>query len=341
MKTKIVATIGPSCASYEKIEKLVEAGLDIARFNFSHVTYDEFKERVGHVRRAAKKLKKEVLILQDLQGPRIRVGILPPEGRELKEGDTVIFSTKKEKDDNIIYIDNPYLHVDLKVGEPIYLANGDIELRSTKIQGQKIWAKVERPGILHSRKAVNVPHTKLTTSGLVAKDIKDAKFGLANKVDYIAISFVQTAADVLKLRKIVKDKAKIMSKIETALALQNIDPIIQASDAIMVARGDLGIEIPGEKVPSVQKNLVRHAAWHGKGSVVATQMLISMVTHPRPTRAEVSDVANAVWDGADGVMLSDETASGKHPITSLKTLVKIVKEAETYRNKENYLVPKP
>lgn len=338
MKTKIIATIGPSSDSYEIIEKLVEQGLNIARFNFSHCTFDEFRDRSAKVKKAAAKLKKEVFILQDLQGPRIRVGEIPGGSRKLKDGDSVIFSTKLKNDPEIIFIDEPYLHADIKADELIYLANGDMELVVKKVQGNKIHTEVIRGGILYSRKGVNLPHTKLTTSGLTAKDVKDVKFGLQEGVDYVAISFVQTAEDVLKLKKIVKDKAKVVAKIETAMALKNIDSIIQVSDAIMVARGDLGIEVAEEKLPFIQKNIIRQAAWHGKASITATQMLLSMKESPRPTRAEVSDIANAVLDGTDGVMLSDETASGKYPVQALETLVKVARQAERYYfNKPNLL----
>lgn len=330
MRTKIIATLGPSSESKEMIHKLLKEGMDIARFNFSHCSYEEFKARKAKLREAGKELKKEALLLQDLQGPRIRVGEIPGGSMELREGETLVFSTKIKRDARFIFIDDPNLHLDLRVGEPIYLANGEMMLKTKKIAGDKIYAEVERGGTLISRKGVNVPNTKLTTSGLTAKDIKDVKFALKEGVDYIAISFVQTAGDVEKLRKLVKNKAKIIAKIETALALENIDEIIQASDAIMVARGDLGIEVAEEKLPFIQKNLLRQAAWHGKGSIVATQMLLSMINSPRPTRAEVSDIANAVLDGADAVMLSDETASGKHPGKALETLARVVRQAEKY-----------
>lgn len=330
MKTKIIATLGPSSDAYEVIDHLVRDGLDIVRFNFSHCTYEEFQTRKAKIQKAARAHKKEVAILMDLQGPKIRVGVLPSEGRKLTEGDSVVFSTKIKNDANVIFIDDPYLHVDIKKGESIFLADGAMELTVTKIQADRITAKVKRGGMLYSRKGVNVPHTKLTTSGLTAKDIRDVKFGLKEGIDYVAISFVQTAEDVLRLRSIVKNKAKIIAKIETALALKNIDAIIQASDAIMVARGDLGIEVAEEKLPFIQKNIIRQAAWHGKASITATQMLLSMTGNARPTRAEVSDVANAVLDGSDGVMLSDETASGKHPVRALETLVRIVRQAEAY-----------
>lgn len=328
MRTKIVATIGPTSGSKTVIRRLAAAGMDIARLNFSHGTLETFAEWIAEIRSAARHEKRRIEILQDLQGPRIRVGELPPEGRKLEEGETVTFTTKRG--DEGIFIDHDRLHLDIHRGEPLFLANGDMELLVERVAGSRIIARVIRAGTLHSRKAVNVPHTKLSNSGLTAKDIRDVKFGLAHNVDAVAISFVQTAEDVRKLRKIVKSKAKIIAKIETSLALENIDAIIRESDAIMIARGDLGIEIPIETVPSVQKNLIRHAQWYGKGTITATQMLLSMVDHERPTRAEVSDVANAVWDGTDAVMLSDETASGKYPVESLRMMSRIVREAESF-----------
>ncbi len=337
MKTKIVATIGPSSEAPEMLPKMVAAGVDIARMNFSHCTFEEYRARRNGILAAAKKQKRQVAILQDLQGPRIRIGReVPEEGRLLKEKEVLTFSTEPTKEKGVITIDHPYLHNEIKAGETMYLMNGQRELIVQKVKGTKIYAEVIRGGLLFPRKAVNVPNTKLSISGLTAKDKKDLKFGLSEGVDYVAVSFVQSADDMRAARKLVGTKAKLIAKIETAFALRDIDAIIQESDAIMVARGDLGIEVPEEKVPFIQKNIVRQAAWHGKGSIVATQMLLSMVENAHPTRAEVSDVANAVWDGADAVMLSEESANGKHPITAVKTLARIAKEAEKFANQENY-----
>jgi len=328
MRTKIVATLGPKSESESMIRQFVAAGMDIARMNFSHCTYPEYRTRTKYVHAAAKRLRRKVAILQDLRGPRIRVGKLPESGRVLKEGETVKFSTNGASTKTHIHIDDPYIHLDIKKGDPLFLTNGAMELVVTKVQGETIEARVIRGGTLYSNKAVNVPNTKLTTSGLTDKDIEDVTFALNEGVDYVALSFVQSAEDVNRLRAIVGKKAKIVSKIESGIALKNIDGIIAASDVIMVARGDLGIEVPVEKVPFIQKNLIRHAIWHNKGVITATQMLASMVDHEHPTRAEVSDVANAVWDGSDAVMLSDETASGAYPLQALEAMVRIVREAE-------------
>ena len=252
-------------------------------------------------------------MMQDLRGPRIRVGQLPEAGIRIHQGDIITFSTNGPEK-NIVHIDDPYLHLNIKKGDPMYLANALMELEVVKVFGNKFTAKVIRGGHLFSRKAVNVPETKLTTTGLTDKDIKDVEFALEEGVDYIGFSFVQSAKDVEKLRGIVGKDAKILAKIEMAIALKHIDEIIQAADGIIVARGDLGVEIAPEKVPFVQKNLIRHAAWHGKPAVVATQMLTTMINHPHPTRSEVSDIANAVWDGADAEWLSDETAGRKNPL---------------------------
>ena len=337
MRTKIIATIGPVSDSAEMIQRFVDEGMDIARVNFSHCTEENFIKYKKRLAAAGRKAGRKIPIMQDLQGPRIRVGILPAEGHRLIEGETVTFSTKKSDtevgigkgDSRMIFVDSPKLHTDMRVGELIYLANGDMELVVTRIVGNRITARVARGGTLYSRKGVNLPNTKLSNSGLTTKDIRDVAFGLTHGVKVFAISFVQMASDVEALRKIVGPKATIVAKIETALGVKHIDDIIHVSDAIMIARGDLGIEIAAEKIPFIQKNLIRHAGWYGKGSITATQMLTSMIDHQRPTRAEVSDIANAVWDGTDAVMLSDETASGAYPLESLKTMVRVVAQAES------------
>jgi len=337
MRTKIIATIGPKSESKDVLHKMVATGLDIARMNFSHCTREEFVGRKRIIQEVSGELGRRVLILQDLKGPRIRVGELPENGVELKNQEVVVFSTDPE-DGEAITITDDHLHSDVRPGEQMFLSSGEIELAIKDVSGRRFRAEVLRGGILYSRKGVNLPDTKLTTSGLTKKDIEDVMFGIENGVDMVAISFVQSAEDVFKLRGITGDKIKIVSKIETAVALKNIDLIIQASDAIMIARGDLGVEMPVEQIPFIQKNLIRHTAWHARASITATQMLTSMISRPHPTRAEVSDIANAVWDGTDAVMLSDETASGQYPTEALETMVKIVAQAEEFHfGRPNYL----
>ncbi len=339
MRTKVIATIGPKSESKDMIRSFVAEGMDIARMNFSHCTYEEYQARKSLISEAAMSLKKTVSIQQDLKGPRLRVGTMPEEGRELRDDEMVTFTTDKPgMKAGEIYIDDPYIHADIKEGDPLYLSSGEMELVVTGVSGKRFKARVLRGGLLYSNKGVNVPSTKLTTSGLTDKDIEDVKFAVAEGVDYVAISFVQSVDDIERLRGLVGKDVRIIAKIEMALAVKNIDEIIRASDAIMVARGDLGTEISLEKVPFVQKNLIRQAAWHGKGSITATQMLSSMMHHLHPTRAEVSDIANAVWDGTDAVMLSDETAAGQYPLEALKTLVRVTKEAEvSYLDRPNLL----
>lgn len=344
LKTRIIATIGPKSDSKEIVRALVEAGMDIARMNFSHCTPDEYRKRQRDLKDAAKATKRTVKIMLDLQGPRIRVGKLPVEGVVIAEGKTYTFTTKAGiYTGGAIQITDPYLHADVKPGDPMFLTSGEMELIITKVRGHEFQAKAVRGGTLFSNKGVNVPKTKLTTSGLTKKDVKDVAFGLKAGVDFIALSFVQSAKDVERLRKLIgpKSKIQIISKIERPIALTNIDEIIQASDGIMVARGDLGVELPMEELPIVQKHLIRHTHWHGKPVIVATQMMMSMVNHPTPTRAEVSDIANAIFEGADGVMLSDETAAGSYPVKAVATMHRIAARAERYMSRENFFDNSP
>ena len=327
MKTKIIATIGPKSESPEVLPKIIEAGMDIARMNFSHCSHEEYKNRKAIIAKASADLGREVAILADLQGPRIRVGKLPEEGRELVKGEKVSFNIKGEKEGEI-FVDEPSLLDCVEVGHPIFLSSGEMELVVTQKNGEGFDAEVVRGGVLFSRKGVNVPETHLKISGLTEKDLSDLDFVLSEGVDYVAISFVQSGADVKRVKEIINGRAKVISKIETAQGLKNIDDIIRESDSIMVARGDLGVEIPMERLPFVQKNLIRHAHWYNKGAIVATQMLLSMVDNKKPTRAEVSDVANAILDGADAVMLSDESAGGQYPLESVEMITKIASQTE-------------
>lgn len=328
-RTKIICTLGPASSSPKILEAMVVAGMDIARFNFSHATEKQFLQLTTILKEIREKHDKKVEILVDLQGPRIRVGKLSEKGIQLITNQIVTFTTNPQNKEDI-FIDDPYLHESIEVDHPIYLVNGDIELTVTGKNNNQIIAKVVRGGILYSRKAVNVPKTNLTTSGLTEKDINDSSFAAKNNADYIALSFVKDASDLQKLRKHVQDASvKIIAKIERWHALQAIDEIIAASDAIMVARGDLGIEVPLEELPLIQKDIIKRCLIKQKPSIVATQLLMSMVNHHRPTRAEVTDVANAVLEGAWGLMLCDETSFGNYPVEAVEYLAKIIDRIET------------
>lgn len=329
--TKTICTIGPSSEKEEILEQFVTTGMSIARFNFSHAKQHQFIKQKQLILQYAKAHNRQVKILMDLQGPRMRVGEMPDNGLELKEGNTQVFSTDLGNT-NAIYINDRYLHEAIEVGHPIFLANGDMELLVQKVEGNTITTTVVRGGILHSRKGVNVPETNVKTPSLTEKDLTDIAFGLEQGIDYVALSFVKNADDIHMLRSQLGDKnIKIVAKIELKIALDHIDDIIKASDVIMIARGDLGIELPLETIPLIQKDLVKRCRAFGKPAIVATQMLMSMVNHHRPTRAEVSDVANAVLDGAWACMLSDETAFGNYPVESLQYLVKTIKSVENHQ----------
>jgi pyruvate kinase len=337
MHTRIIATVGPQSFSYPVLSKLVASGVDIIRLNFSHAKIEQLNDLKNNLQRIKEETGRQTKIMQDLQGPRIRIGRLDQE-IELVDGETYVFTGGQASLANQeIPIDDDDLYQDLKVGDPFFLANGELELKITAIKEQKIYAQVERGGLLMSHKGINLPSTNLTKGGLTKKDIADVEAAFEYGVDYIALSFVQSAADLRKLRKIIGDRPiGLIAKIERALALEVIDEIIKESDGIMVARGDLGIELPMEDLPIIQKNLVRHAHWHGKPAIIATQMMTSMMEHPRPTRAEVSDIANAVLDGADALMLSDETAVGLYPNQAVATMKKIICRTEGYLNNRNY-----
>jgi len=339
MNPKIVANVGKRSGDYQLLKQMALAGMETARLNFAHATPDQLVELKANLKKIKKETGIEVKVFQDLCGPRIRVGVLP-EDIEMKEGEKYAFSFDKcdAGDKTCIPIDSKDLINDLKVGHSFFLVNGAIELTITKIEKGKIYATVERGGHLSSKKGINLPMTNLSGGGLTEKDIEDAKWGAKQGVDYMGLSFVQSEEDIIKLRKIIGPDIKIIAKIERATAMGSIDKIIKESDGIMIARGDLGIEMPLEQLPILQKELIRHAHWHKKSAMVATQMMLSMVEKSHPTYAEVTDVANAVFDGADTLMLSDETAVGKYPVECITTMKKIINEADNYFNKTNYWV---
>jgi pyruvate kinase len=337
MDPKIIATVGPSSDNYDILKKMVEGGVDIVRINFSHGTFEQWKRVKGYLKQIEAETGKKTKMMLDLQGPRIRIGILPHE-IEIKKDETYsFFYGKADVQKNEIPIDHSELHKDMKKGDNFFLANGMIELETIEVKGKKIFAKAIRGGLLLSRKGINIPETNLSGNVITEKDIKDAEFASKNDAEYVCLSFVQEAKDIRQLRKILNNKdVKIIAKIERATALKDIDEITKASDGLMVARGDLGIEVPMEELPIIQKELIRRAHWYKKPAIVATEMLASMIDKPRPTRAEVCDISNAIFSGADAVMLSDETASGAYPVEAVNMMDRIVKRTDEYYNGTNF-----
>lgn len=339
-RTKIVCTIGPSCESADILARMVKAGMNVARLNFSHGTYDNHKILINNIRAVSEKTGEPVAIMQDLQGPKIRVGLLPDGGVTLKEGEMITFNTALvDCAGGVMPIDYQDLHQYLKKGERLLLDDGRIETKVVRVVGTEISVEVVVGGVLTSHKGINVPDSKLTVRALTDKDKQDVRFGVENDVDLIALSFVTKPEDILDLRYLVKEYEKelrkkplqpirIIAKIERNEAVRNIKLILEAADGIMIARGDLGIETPAQEVPLVQKRLIDLALDAAKPVIVATQMLDSMQKNPRPTRAEVSDVANAVIDHTDAVMLSNETATGKYPVETVETMADIILETE-------------
>jgi len=322
-KTKIVATLGPSCEN--KIEEMIKAEVDVFRLNFSHANHKIHKESIRKIREIAKKLNSKTAILQDISGPKIRIGKI--EGLlELKRGDKIKLVKKNPREKYDLTLSYPEIIDDLKIGEYIFFADGSIRTKVIQKTPNYVVLEVKNEGVLSSRKGVNFPHSNLSISSITEKDEKDLIFGAKNSVDIVAISFVNSKNDILKAKKILNEHNAnpwIIAKIETKKAVENLDEILEVSDGVMVARGDLGIEVGLERVPVIQKKIIRRANKLKKPVITATQMLLSMVNSPFPTRAEVSDVANAVMDGSDAVMLSDETTVGKYPIQAVEMLKKV------------------
>ncbi|MEN7548654.1 pyruvate kinase [Rapidithrix thailandica] len=331
-KTKIVATVGPSSNTKQKLLELMVAGVDVFRLNFSHGTHEDHKKVIEHIKELRKTFNKNVSILQDLQGPKIRIGQIEEGQIELVEGEELVITTEDiigKK--GIVSTTYTTLVKDVKAGDTILLDDGKIELKVFKVEGPQIHTHVVIGGILKPRKGMNLPDTDISEPSLTKKDKKDLEFGLEHGVDWIAISFVRSPADIIELKNIInehKNRAKVVAKIERPEALRHIDEIVEVSDALMVARGDLGIEIQMEDVPMYQKQIVSKCNEASKPVIIATQMMESMIENPRPTRAEANDVANAVIDGADAVMLSAETASGKYPLQTIQHMSAIVRSVE-------------
>jgi pyruvate kinase len=331
-KTKIVCTIGPASDSIDTLKKLLLAGMNVARLNFSHGTHEEHERRIAAIRRAAAAVGKNVAIMLDTKGPEIRLGYFKEEPVLLEEGALVTLTTEEIKGDReIIPVNYPDLPRDVREGDNIMVADGLIALKVLSTSDKEIKCLVVNGGYLSSQKGVNVPGAADNLPAVTAKDIQDIRFGVEQKLDYIAASFVRKSADVLSIREIIEKAGgnlDIIAKIESRKAVDNLDDIIKVSDGIMVARGDLGVEIPVEEVPLVQKVIIEKCNLVGKPVVTATQMLDSMINNPRPTRAEASDVANAIFDGTDALMLSGETAAGKHPLEAVETMARIAERAE-------------
>ena len=334
-KTKIIATIGPASSDKEVLRQMFLEGLNVCRLNFSHGAYEDHLKAINIIRELNEEMNLHTAILVDLQGPKIRVDEMENNGVELVKDATIIISTDKrvgtKEHISLNYKDLPK---DIKPGEKILLDDGKLAIEIISTNGvDSMQGKVIHGGILSSKKGVNLPNTKISLPSLTKKDREDLEFALDHNVDWVGLSFVRNARDIIELKHIIAQrdvKAKVIAKIEKPEAIQDIDEIIAESDGLMVARGDLGVEIPYQNVPLIQKMLIKKCMEQAKPIIVATQMMESMINNASPTRAEVNDVANAVMDGADAVMLSGETSVGKYPIETIRTMSNIVKEMETF-----------
>ncbi|AIQ40478.1 pyruvate kinase [Paenibacillus sp. FSL R7-0297] len=336
-KSKIVCTIGPASESLENIKKLILAGMNVARLNFSHGDFEEHGARINTIRQASKELGKTVAILLDTKGPEIRTGKLEVEPIELVQDEYLTLTTEEILgDQNRISITYNNLPNDVQVGSTILIDDGLIGLTVVDIQGTEIKTRIVNGGTIKSKKGVNVPGVSISLPGITEKDTNDIVFGIGQDIDFIAASFVRKASDVQEIRALLEkhdaSHIQIISKIENQEGVDNLDEILAASDGLMVARGDLGVEIPAEDVPLAQKLMIQKCNIAGKPVITATQMLDSMQRNPRPTRAEASDVANAIFDGTDAIMLSGETAAGKYPVESVLTMSRIAEKAESALN---------
>ncbi len=332
-RTKIIATIGPATASYEKLKEIIKEGVDICRLNFSHGAHSDHEKAIENIRKINEELNSNIGILLDLQGPKLRIGEVENNEIFLKDGSELTITTQEcigtaQK----LYIKYEMLTKDIKKGHRILLDDGKVELKVLDIINRKeVKAKVVHGGVLSSKKGFNLPQTNLSIPSITKKDVADIEFGLKHNVEWIGLSFVRKAEEIHELKNIIarhEKRTKIVAKIEKPEAVKNIDKIINITDAIMVARGDLGVEVPLEEVPLIQKGIVRKCIKASKPVIIATQMMESMIHNPTPTRAEANDVANAVLDGADAVMLSAETSVGAFPAEAIKTMERIIRHIE-------------
>ena len=331
-KTKIIATVGPSTDNLEILTKMIDHGMDVARFNFSHGSHADHATRIAGVREAAQKTGRPIALMADTKGPEMRLGMFAKDKVELKAGQTFVLTTKVvEGTEEKATVNYAGLPADVQPGMRILLSDGLIGLKIDRVEENQIITTVQNSGVISSRKRVAAPDAALQLPFLSETDIEDLLFAVQQKMDFVAASFVQRAADVLAIRKVIEEAGSdmgIIAKIENAEGVRNIDEIIKVVDGVMVARGDLGVEIPTEEVPIVQKDIIQRCNLAGKPVITATQMLESMITNPRPTRAEARDVANAIFDGTDVIMLSGETASGAYPVEAVETMAIIAERTE-------------
>ncbi|MBK6489359.1 MAG: pyruvate kinase [Gemmatimonadetes bacterium] len=330
-RTKVVCTLGPSTATAESIGALMDAGLNVARINFSHGTHEQHARTVALVRAAARERGRPVAILGDLQGPRIRMGDLP-ETVTVEAGQDVVLCYEEEAGEGDLPVTYDHIADDVKVGDRILVDDGLIELMVLDVHKPRITARVVYGGPIKRHKGLNLPGVAVSAPSITEKDEADIAFAVEQSLDYVALSFVRKADDIAQLRTMISKGMLIVAKIEKDTALTNIESIVRASDAVMVARGDLGVELPFEEVPLVQKRIIKLANHLGRPVITATQMLESMINNPRPTRAEASDVANAILDGTDAVMLSAETASGSYPKLAVQAMQRIISEIEQHKS---------
>ena len=333
-RTKIVATLGPATSTYEQIKGIISAGVNVCRLNFSHGKHEVVKELIAIIRRIDEELGTNTSLLGDLQGPKIRVGEMENNGVLLVDGEEIIMtSTKCIGTAAKVYISYQEMPKDVKPGELVLMDDGKLMLEVVETNFQdEVKLKIIHGGILSSNKGVNLPNTKISQPCLTEKDLKDLDFALSEGIDWIGLSFVRSARDIIELKHIISSQnkhAKVVAKIEKPEAVAELDDIIKVADAVMVARGDLGVEIPMQNVPLIQKEIVKKCLEYAKPVIIATQMMESMIENISPTRAEVTDVANAVMDGADAVMLSGETSVGKHPVEVIKAMGKIIDKIES------------
>ena len=328
-RTKIVCTLGPASATKETIRQLMEAGLNVARINFSHGTHEQHARTIAMIREVADAMQRPVAILGDLQGPRIRIGDLPAP-ITLADGSDVHMAPEGQERDGDLPVTYEALAQDVHVGDRILINDGLLELVVLDVEAPRVTARVLHGGLLTSHKGINLPGVHVSAPSITDKDREDVAFAVAQNLEYLALSFVRRAEDINELRTLIPKEMLVVAKIEKDSALENIESIIRATDVVMVARGDLGVELPFEEVPFAQKRIISLCNRLGRPVITATQMLESMITHPRPTRAEASDVANAIIDGTDAVMLSAETAAGQYPRLAVEAMSRIIHEIERH-----------